>query len=75
MVRITNIGRDTNAIWCNYFPEGQPPSGFIKIDIKSQEVVQHKVSGSETYAYHVILRLSELQEAETLPKATTAIWY
>lgn len=81
MVKLMNIGKDVNAIWCDYYPEGREDCGFIKVDIFQEEIIERttapyeKEKGTSMYAHHAMMRLIELKNADVLPKVTAAIWY
>lgn len=81
MVKLMNIGKDSNAIWCDYYPEGKEAHGFIKVDMIREELIQRTASTNENansmsvYAHHAMMRLIDLKDAATLPKITAAIWY
>lgn len=81
MVRITSIGREGNMMWCNYYPEGEAPAGFIKVDVDREEIVHSEASQIENqravpmYELHAMMRLVELKDEATLPKTAAAIWY
>ena len=76
-----NIGKDNRCIWCDYIPEGKEKSGFIKVDISTEEVIQMDASPYEVetslywYSHHAKLRLIELKNEVVLPENTYAIWY
>ena len=81
MVRINNIGRDERFIWCNYCPENEKENGFIKVDLKSESIVDRKAApyelryGTQMYTHHAMIKLLSIQNANPLPLQTGAIWF
>lgn len=81
MVKLANIGRSANAIWCDYYPEGKEVHGHIKVDMNNEEIIQLDAAPNENnnstsmYAHHAMMRLIELKNVEKLPNYTSAIWY
>ena len=81
MVKLKNIERNGDFIWCDYYPENQPESGFIKVDLSNEKIVERiaapyeKSNESTIYSHYAMLKLIDIQNIRPLPEITGAAWY
>ena len=74
MVILKNIIKTENNISADYYPEGRTEKGFMSMDLKNEEIVEHH-NVSSFAAAHVRLELKRLAKMEQLPKEKILLWY
>lgn len=73
MVTLKNIRKTENDISADYYIEGNPEKGFIKINTLNGEVIEHKSVG---YGYsHAIYELEQLATLDNPPTEIIVFWY
>ena len=73
MVILKNITKTKNNISADYYPEGRSEKGFMSMNLKSEEIVEHHNVSS--FAAHVKRELKRLAKIEDPPKEKTILWY
>lgn len=72
MVALKNIRKTENDISDDYYIEGNPEKGFIKINTLNGEVIEHKSVG---YGYsHAIYELEQLATLDNPPTEIIVFW-
>lgn len=74
MVILKNITKTKNNISADYYPEGRSEKGFMSMNLKSEEVIEHH-NVSSFAAAHVKRELTRLAKIEDPPKEKTILWY
>ena len=79
MVTLTNIVKNNELIECDYNPEDSDHLGHIIVFQNKKLPPKIKYSdyqyGKNTYANHVVRRLIELFDQETIPEKDIVMWY
>lgn len=83
MMVLKNIKMNDKFIECDYFPEGNEPSGFMRLKISDGEIDSHikpegkKTSYGSSHVRDELERLAEKYAAniESLPSKKTVMWY
>lgn len=74
MVILKNITKTENNISADYYPEGRSEKGFMSMNLKDEEIVEHH-NASSFAAAHVRLELKRLAKMEQPPKEKILLWY
>ncbi|MCD7709162.1 MAG: hypothetical protein LUI02_04740 [Clostridiales bacterium] len=75
MVVLKNITKNDKFISADYFPEGKENErGFMKVDIKTGEVLEHKEAGVMAPS-HAKRELRHLATMDDPPEEKTVLWY
>lgn len=74
MVLLKNIRRENNNISADYYPEGNSPKGFMKLQIATGSILEHD-NASGFAAAHVRTELQRLAKAKSIPSEKTVMWY
>ena len=74
IVILKNITKTKNNISADYYPEGRSEKGFMSMNLKSEEIVEHH-NVSSFAAAHVKRELKRLAKIEDPPKEKTILWY
>lgn len=64
MIKIINVKRNNNIIEANYIPEGTSESGYIKMDLTTNEILESEDTSSDIPGIQTML----LQAAKALPR-------
>ena len=81
MVRLKNIRKNENdnIIECDIIPEDSTESGWVKVDLKSYEIINYKLPKGYEYCRnhvaHARKRLKELSKLDNLPENDLVMWY
>lgn len=73
MVTLKNITKTENDISADYYIEGNPEKGFIRINILDGKVMEHKSAGYGSL--HAIHELERLATLDNPPTEKTVLWY
>ena len=74
MVILKNITKTENNISADYYPEGRSEKGFMSMNLKDGEIVEHQ-NVSSFAAAHVKRELKRLAKMKEPPKEKTILWY
>lgn len=74
MVTLKNVKRDENSVSADYYPEGEEPKGFMRLDATTREVIEHERSGIMAPT-HVRNLLNRMLDLDKYPEEATVFWY
>lgn len=82
MLKLINIKKNNNYIEADYLPEDSMDMGYVKVDIRTEEIIESRHSKyEEPYEEYSECRmmaadgLIRLLEESALPKEKIVMWY
>lgn len=82
MLKLINIKRNNGYIEAGYLPEGSFEKGYVKVDIKTQKIIESQHSKyEEPYEEYSDCRimaaqgLLDIADKKDLPEEKTVMWY
>lgn len=79
MLRLTEIKRTDTYIEAYYTPEDITEKGYIKIDLKTGETIEKRITSYDgfvtTYLNMASQALENMKNDETLPETKVVMWY
>lgn len=78
MIRMTNISKQESIIHCDYSPEDSQDTGFLAVNIITEEIVELKKTkydeDSDRYSAKVKLRLIDIAQNGKIPEKSNIVW-
>lgn len=79
MLKLININRTDEFIEANYIPEDNNESGYIKIRLSDDEVIEQKLTSYDEvvarYFAHARDKLIDIKDDTNLVKEKLVMWY